>query len=343
MDCGSRSCARAHRHDARRYTGRTSNDYRLLADLPAEVWLAVYVAIILGPIMITALTAAQGRFRPGARWVLLRGASEVLKRDIYRYRARAGIYSPAQTRTTSPAGKLSAAMGSALGGLMRTDVSQLPFDTNQPAPAANLGKLSAGGYVDERVTGQIGYYSRTAAKLVRGPACSGSWRLLLERSAFLAAIGAQVWVAIPTAWSPSSPRWSSLGSSRSRPRSTTRPRRTSASIRAWWQALPEPERETQSTIDRLVERAERIVRAEHVGWIGSPGRDDPVPPRAGERRGRGEAAGGRRRRFDRSRDGTGAGAEALFARRAPAPTMDGTPADKRAATAGTTSRPGTVE
>ena len=39
------------------------------------------------------------------------------------------------------------------------------------------------------------------------------------------------------------------------------------SIRAWWNALPTMQQDTQETVDRLVDRAERIMRAEHVGWV----------------------------------------------------------------------------
>jgi hypothetical protein len=40
-----------------------------------------------------------------------------------------------------------------------------------------------------------------------------------------------------------------------------------ASIRAWWHALPPSQQGTQETIDRLVGRAEQIMRAEHIGWV----------------------------------------------------------------------------
>ena len=40
-----------------------------------------------------------------------------------------------------------------------------------------------------------------------------------------------------------------------------------AAIRSWWRALPPSQQNSQATIDRLVERSERIIRAEHVGWV----------------------------------------------------------------------------
>ena len=92
------------------------DDYEILSKLPPQVktWLT-YPTILL-PIIGTALAAATGRFRPGNRWILLRGGSEAIKREIYRYRARAGIYGPAETRSMSREVKLSEAIGSTLGG-----------------------------------------------------------------------------------------------------------------------------------------------------------------------------------------------------------------------------------
>ena len=42
---------------------------------------ALRVAIILIPIIVTTLLAAAARLRPGARWILLRGTAEGLKRE----------------------------------------------------------------------------------------------------------------------------------------------------------------------------------------------------------------------------------------------------------------------
>ena len=55
-------------------------------------------SILVLPIGVTFLTGASGRFRPGTRWLLLRGASETIKREIFRYRTRSG-----STATPTPA------------------------------------------------------------------------------------------------------------------------------------------------------------------------------------------------------------------------------------------------
>jgi hypothetical protein len=246
------------------------DDFAVLATAPDGVRTVLLALIILLPITVTVLTALMGRFRPGTRWLLLRGGSESIKRDIYRYRARAGMYSPAETRTTSREVKLSESVGSTLGGLMRTDVGQLGFGASaEPEiPATKMTALSARGYVDERVSGQIKYYTDTAAKLV--------WKARAYRviaivfgglGTFLAAVGLQIWVAVSTSVVAI---FTTLVESRQLETSATFYNQAAAdlmSIRSWWNALPEADRESQATIDRLVERSERILRAEHAGWV----------------------------------------------------------------------------
>ncbi len=247
------------------------DDYAFLATLPQEVKTGLTYLIILLPIAGTALAAATGRFRPGNRWILLRGGSEAIKREIYRYRARAGIYSPAETRSMSREVKLSEAIGSTLGGLMRSDVSQLAFDVPSDQlsiPDDALTPLSAKGYIDGRVSNQIKYYTETAGKLERQARRLRVLAIVFGAvGTFLAAVTLQIWVAITTSLVGI---FTTVVESRQLETAVTFYNQAAAdltSIRSWWRALPEPEREAQATIDRLVERAERIMRAEHIGWV----------------------------------------------------------------------------
>ncbi len=107
------------------------------------VGTVLYFVILLIPITVAVLAAASSRMRPGGRWVLLRGTSESLKREIFRYRARAGIYSHDETRKTSREVKLAEAVGSAMGALMRTDVNLLALE--QRAKAKKKPKPKAKG------------------------------------------------------------------------------------------------------------------------------------------------------------------------------------------------------
>jgi hypothetical protein len=244
----------------------------LLVDYPA-LGTAFYLVILALPIIVTGLATIASRTRPGGRWILLRGTSEALKREIYRYRARAGIYSRAQTRTRSPQVKLAEAIGSSIGALVRTDVNQLALsDADSPgaeaAATGPLSRLTPDDYVAQRLDPQVTWYHRSAAKQER----TARWLRALSIAfggfgTLLAALGLDLYVAVTTAlvgvFATTLEAWQLETS-------VTLYNQAAAdltAIRTWWSALPAAERSRQASIDRLVERSERIIRAEHVGWV----------------------------------------------------------------------------
>ena len=54
-------------------------------------WLIYYILIVI-PIFLTILITASNRFKQGNKWLLLRASAEAIKREIFRFRARAGDY-----------------------------------------------------------------------------------------------------------------------------------------------------------------------------------------------------------------------------------------------------------
>ena len=229
-----------------------------------------YVAILVLPIMVAALAAATGRWRPGTRWILLRASSEAIKREIWRYRARAGTYSHARTRRVSREVKLAEAVGSSIGGLMRTDVSQLAFDPAADASVDSdkLTPVTPDQYIAERIDDQVDYYLRTAAKLERRARLLRALALAFGAiGTFLAAIGLQLYVALTTAIVGAC---ITIVESRQLETSVTFYNQAAAdlsAIRAWWFALSPAEQRQPAMIDRLVERSERIMGAELTGWV----------------------------------------------------------------------------
>ena len=84
---------------------------------------------------------------------------------------------------------------------------------------------------------------------------------------FLAAIGLQIYVALTTALVGAC---ITIVESRQLETSVTFYNQAAAdltAIRAWWFALEPAEQRQQVMIDRLVERSERIMRAELTGWV----------------------------------------------------------------------------
>ena len=243
-------------------------------------WLDVVLhnLILIIPIAIAALVAAAGRMRSGTRWVLLRGTAESLKREIFRYRVRAGIYSRPRTQRTTREEKLAQAVGAAVNALMRTDVNMIALNTsprdratgsgaNEPT-ADELNVLSATAYLAERIDGQIDWYQASASRLARNVRAL-HWLALLFGAigTYLAAIGQEVLVAITTAVAGAYTTYREAWQLETTIVLYNQAAANLASIRGWWSALSPAAQGRQQALDRLVESTERIVRAEQAGWV----------------------------------------------------------------------------
>jgi hypothetical protein len=259
----------------------------LMAKFPA-IDSGLHFVIVLVPITIATLVAAAGRMRPGTRWILLRGTAEGLKGEIYRYRARAGIYSSRQTRTTPREVKLAQSIGSAMGSLMRTDVNLLGFDQGLMLPSTTdsdgpgrgsatpldpeaddrLGRLTPRGYMKHRLDDQITWYGKKTAQIER----QARWLRWFALGfgglgTLLAAVGFEIWVAVTTALVGAYTTYLESWQMETTVVLYNQAATDLSSIRRWWNALPTAEQNRQDTIDRLVDRAERTMRGEHVGWV----------------------------------------------------------------------------
>jgi hypothetical protein len=237
----------------------------------------LHYSIVLLPILITVLVAAASRFRPGNNWVLLRGTAEAIKREIYRYRARAGKYSHAETRRMPREVKLAQAVGSAVGTLMRTDVNMTSFepvatDGRTPVSVADgddgFSRLTPAAYVRVRIDHQIGFYRGRARERGRD-ARRLRWAMLLfgGLGTFLAALGLEIWVAVTTAAAGALATYLEAQQLETTVTLYNQAAADLEAIKSWWLALPPNEQSKSRTIDRLVERAERIMRAEQAGWV----------------------------------------------------------------------------
>ena len=235
--------------------------------------------IVAVPIVAAALVAAAARFRPGGRWVVLRGTAEAVKREIYRYRTRAGAYSNAHTRKVSREAKLAEAVGSTMGTLMRTDVNRaaldeyddaegLPPEGGAAAGDDGMSPLSPARYLELRIDDQIGFYERSVRKRERQ--LGGlRWAMLGlgGLGTFLAAIGLELWIAVTTALVGAFATYLEAMQLENSLMLYNQAATDLAAIKAWWLALPPDAQLRQENIDRLVTRAERIMRSELTGWV----------------------------------------------------------------------------
>jgi hypothetical protein len=244
-------------------------------------WLAdgLHGVIVAVPIAVAALVAAAARFRPGSRWVVLRGSAESIKREIYRYRTRSGVYSSAQTKTTSREAKLAQAVGSTMGALMRTEVNRAAlddYDDKQGLPpkygAADaddgMSPLSPIRYLELRIDDQIRFYERRVRDR-EAQIRKLRWAMLGlgGLGTFLAAIGWEVVIAVTVALVGAFATYLEAMQLENSLMLYNQAATDLGAIKDWWLALPPDAQLQQENVDHLVTRSERILQAELTGWV----------------------------------------------------------------------------
>ncbi len=240
--------------------------------------LAFQYAIVLIPIAVGVLVAGAARFRPGGRWVLLRGAAESVKRETYRYRARTGIYAPENTRRTPREVKLASAVGSTMNALMLTDVSLSSIDdagagddiaaTESADRDDGMRPLGPAAYIRFRIDDQVTFY-RDGVRIRERRVRALRWLMLGfgGLGTFLAVVGLQLWVAVAVGLVGALTTYLEAMQLESTIMLYNQAATNLEAIKAWWAALPPDEQVRRQNVDRLVERSERVMHGEHAGWV----------------------------------------------------------------------------
>jgi len=232
-------------------------------------------ALILVPILMTGAAGASARFRAGNKWVVLRGAAEAVKREIYRYRIRCGPYGPAAQ--TAREVRLAERVGTISSSVMKTDVNLAaipPYKGPLPPPDSvargddGFSVLSPETYIAWRLRDQAAWYRNKTVTLER--------RLRRLRWAgigvgglgtFLAAVGLELWIAVTTSVVGALTTYLEYMQIESTLLHYNQASANLETIRRWWTALPEDERLQATNVDRLVDQSERVMHAESAGWV----------------------------------------------------------------------------
>lgn len=232
--------------------------------------------VVAVPIVISTLIAFTARVQAGKRWVLLRGAAEATKREIFRYRTRTGVYAPGrQDGSHTPEEELLERIGTVDAVLMKTEVSgaALPaYDGALPPPRAagadddGLSPLDPESYLQQRVCDQRNFYRTKTVRLERR---LRNLQLLTVAAGgvgtLVAAAGFELWVGLTTAIAGAVA--AHLGYLQ-----------VEGTLVAYNQAIAKLEDvETRALVhlkagtidgafDDLVERAEAAIHSEHGSW-----------------------------------------------------------------------------
>jgi SLOG in TRPM, prokaryote/SMODS and SLOG-associating 2TM effector domain 1/Protein of unknown function (DUF4231) len=252
-------------------------------ELEGEVVLASWVdralryALLLVPIVLTALVAAAGRFKAASKWVLLRGGAESVKREIFRYRARAGPYSDANSARVPAQVKLAGIVGELAAATMQTEVNLTALAPYEgPLPPADaihesddgFSRLSPERYLEVRLLDQLRWYRRKSVSLeVRLRRLRWLIITIGGVGTFLAAVGFELWIALTTAVVAAATTYLEYEQVESTLLHYNQAASGLETVREWWIALPVEAQVRQANVDRLVEHAEKVMQSEQTGWV----------------------------------------------------------------------------
>ena len=238
-------------------------------------WWALHQVLLLVPITLSLLVAVANQFKQGNKWLLLRAAGESVKREIYRYRARATHYAAAAAANAP--GALAQRLQEITQHTMRTEVnttSLVAYDRRRGFPPYlgpdddGLAYLNPARYVRVRLDDQFAYFRRKAVQLERQLKVL-SWATLIVGAigTYLAAIGLGVWIVLTTAVVSGIGIFLGYRQVETRLGKYNQAAAALANVRGWWQALLPEDRGTQATADTLVEHTEQILQLDLDGWV----------------------------------------------------------------------------
>lgn len=262
---------------------------------------AVHWAVVATPILVSLLIAAAVRIGFGKRWVLLRGAAEAVKSEIFRCRTQTGVYADATlasdgiTRDEALAARLNALDER----LMNTDASSGPLTPYAgPLPpemygasAADdgLSRLDADRYLLFRVGDQLNYFHPKVVRLSRQLRVFQILALMVGAvGTLLAAAGLGAWIGLTTAIAAAAVAY--LGYLQVEPTLVAYNQAAGRleSLQRLWNAQP-PERHD---LEWLVREAEGVLATELSGWVQQMNQAIEEVARRGERSSETTSAGG---------------------------------------------------
>lgn len=233
--------------------------------------------IVLIPITAAILLAATNRFNSGTKWLLLRGSAEAIKREIFRYRANAEIYSDRQTLTQTKEAKLAQKINDISRQLMQTEVNLSalhPYTDKIPPPKSTaerddgMSPLTADQYLLHRVDDQFIYYCQKTNRLER-KLYRLQWLIYIIGGVgtLFAYLGLELWIALTGALVAAFGTYLEYRQIENTLLKYNQAATDLSNVRGWWVALTAQEQEKQENIDMLVRQTQRILQSEFSGWM----------------------------------------------------------------------------
>jgi hypothetical protein len=247
--------------------------------------------LIVVPVFVAGLIGLAGVTASGKRWLLLRAACEAMKRELFVWRTRTGVYGEAalaaggdgpQDATEQLVGRVASIEAQLMSSVVASNtvfVPATPEFLGATDADDGISQLDAYEYLSLRVDDQLAYYRRKVATLsphLRRLQVAGV--LAGAVGSILAVTGAAIWIGLTTAIAGAII-------------AHTRQQQLDAAllgynhaiaaleeIRTRWQAVP-AERRTGADFEKLVHDVETVLEAEQISWVKqmNVGLDSPLP------------------------------------------------------------------
>lgn len=235
------------------------------------------VIVILLPITVSALLAGSHKFNRGLSWVLLRGGSESIKHEIYKYRTKTLTYNLDNTENESRDEILARQLNNIAERIMKTEVNQsslkifegsIPPQFGLESGDDGFGDLNSEGYVQFRLKSKMNFYNQKILELDKKVRWL-QWAVIGfgGLGTLLAAVGFEVWIAVTTAIVGAVTSFLEFNQMESSLSSYNQTLTDLESVLIWWNAVPQLNKFSPDTFEKLVDNAEAVIQAEVSGWI----------------------------------------------------------------------------
>ena len=172
----------------------------------------IHWTLVVLPVFVAALIALVGVTGSGKRWLLVRGACEAIKHEIFVWRTRTGVYAPAVFAgvATGPADateqlvdRVASIEAQLMGSIVGSSTAFAPVDDGHIGVSDGddgISRLAPDDYLRVRVADQLAYYRRKVTSLApRLRRYQLAWIVAGAAGSILAAAGASVWIGLTVA------------------------------------------------------------------------------------------------------------------------------------------------
>jgi SLOG in TRPM, prokaryote/SMODS and SLOG-associating 2TM effector domain 1/Protein of unknown function (DUF4231) len=247
----------------------------LLADtLDLHAWRhdVLHWVVVGLPILGAILIGWAQRLASGKRWVLLRGAAETIKREIYRFRTATGVFAG-----DAPQAQLAERLETIESKLFQTEASSwelTPYAGPLPPQMYGasrdddgLSPLSPEDYLALRVGDQLDYYYPKTRSLARSRRFFQLAALVAGGAgAILAAAGFEVWIGLTTALAGAALGYLGYLQVENTLVAYNQAAGRLEALKRGWKARPRTD-DVSAAFEELVARAETVLETELGGWV----------------------------------------------------------------------------